>query len=317
MTVLKISTPAKTILFGEHAVVYGVPAIAVPINQLRTTITISPKIGSPSFDIDMIAPQIKIHSPLTALPKEHPFKIAFTKVLEYLQIQQYPACIVKINSEIPMASGLGSSAAVSVGLIKAFSQFSGAVLSPQVISDLAYQVEIAYHGTPSGIDNTVISFEKPVIFQKEQPLRFLTSQKTFSLLVTNSGIPGNTKEAVSGVRDRWNHEPETYNRIFDQIGEITQQAIKTIQNGSLDLLGNLMDENHYLLQNLGVSHPKIDQLVYTAKQNGALGSKLCGGGLGGNLVSLIKPEMTENITAAMIQAGAKDNYLTIIHGTEK
>ncbi|MAT43122.1 MAG: mevalonate kinase [Anaerolineaceae bacterium] len=315
MTGLKITSPAKTILFGEHAVVYGYPAIAIPVSQLKTTITIYPNPLGKSNDITIIAPDIGLHKNLTSLPKTHPFFTAFDVVCHHLGITSYPSCTLKITSTIPIASGLGSSASIAVSLIKAFSQFLGAVLPPQTITDLSYQVETIYHGTPSGIDNTVIGFEKGVIFQKEKKVQFLEVGKPVSILIANSGVHGKTKEAVSGVRKRWEQDKTKYETLFEKIGTITQQALDSLKTGHEIKLGLLMNENHACLQSIGVSHPKLDLLVNTARSNGAFGAKLCGGGLGGNMIALINPDHSEEIQQALKQAGATQTYLTKIEST--
>lgn len=309
---LKVSSSAKTILFGEHAVVYGYPAIAIPVKQLKTTIKILPNILGKPNEIKIDAPAIGLSAYLTDLPKTHPFSTAFSVVFEHLGLTTYPACRVSISSTIPIASGLGSSASLSVGLIKAFSQFVGAVLPTQTIVDLSYQVETIYHGTPSGIDNTVIGFEKGVLFQKGNPIQFLEISQPIHILIANSGIPGKTKKAVLGVRKRWEQNKTPFETIFKQIGNTTFDALEAIKRGDEDRLGQLMNNNHTLLKLLGVSHPKLDKLVETALEHGAFGAKLCGGGLGGNMIALIQPHKTDKITAALQQAGATHTYLTTL-----
>lgn len=315
MAGLKITSPAKTILFGEHAVVYGYPAIAIPVTQLKTTITIHPNPLGKSNDIIINAPDIGLYKNLTSLPKTHPITTAFDVVCLHLGITNYPSCTVKITSTIPIASGLGSSASIAVSLIKAFSQFMGAVLPPQTIIDLSYKVETIYHGTPSGIDNTVIGFEKGVLFQKGKKIQLLQIGKPVFILIANSGIPGKTKEAVSGVRKRWEQNKTKYDSLFEKIGTITQQALDSLKTGDVIKLGSLMIENHTCLQNLGVSHSTLDSLVNTAISNGAFGAKLCGGGLGGNVIALINPDHSDKIQQALKQAGATQTYLARIEST--
>ena len=129
------------------------------------------------------------------------------------------------------------------------------------------------------------------IIGKGTPFEFLEIGEEFSVLIAYSGMPGNTREAVEGVRVRWQKEPDRYNQIFSRIGEITQEAKRIIETGNPDHLGVLMNENHELLQEIGVSTPELDQLVLEAKNAGALGAKLSGGGLGGHIIALVKSKI--------------------------
>ncbi len=312
---LKVTSPAKTILFGEHAVVYGYPAIAIPVNQLKTTITILPNPIGKANEIKINAPDIGLSTDLADLPQNHPFFTAFSVVCQQLNLKNYPACTIKITSTIPIASGLGSSASISIGLIKAFSQFVGAVLSTQTIIDLSYKVETIYHGISSGIDNTVIGFEKGILFQKGKDIQLLEVKKPVYILIANSGIAGKTKKAVSGVRQRWEQDQIYYDFLFNKIGTTTLEALDALKNGNEIELGLLMNKNHEFLQLLGVSHSKLDTLVKTALDNGAMGAKLCGGGLGGNIIALVHQDLSDPIQNKLKQAGATQTYLTRIEST--
>ncbi len=316
MPALKVTAPAKTILFGEHAVVYGHPAIAIPVNQLKTTITIQPNPWGASNQITIHAPDIGLSTALEELPNQHPFSTAFSVVMQHLGMTTYPACTVKINSTIPIASGLGSSASLSVALIKAFSQFAGADLPSQTLIDLSFQLETIYHGTPSGIDNSVIALNQGILFQKGKPVQALNSAKPLPIVIANSGVAGNTKQAVAGVRESWQHNKPYFDALFQKIGSTTWEALQALENGDEIRLGQLMNSNHRDLQTLRVSHPKIDRLVETALKHDALGAKLCGGGLGGNMICLIHAEQAGEIQKALMQAGAAQTYLTQVESRE-
>ncbi|PKO17317.1 MAG: mevalonate kinase [Chloroflexi bacterium HGW-Chloroflexi-10] len=314
MTALIVKVPGKTILVGEHAVVYGFPAIAIPVLQLITTVKVFPKIGKLPDDIVFHAPDINLRATFSQLDSKHPFSIAIRAVKTFFKLPTYPACDIHINSSIPISAGLGSSAAVAVGLIRALSNFIGANPNPETIAKLAYQVEMEYHGTPSGIDNTVIAYQKPILFQKDQPLKIIIPINPITILIANSGVPGKTKDAVAGVRNRQTISPEIINPLLEKIGEIVNLSVTAIQNGEIEDLGMLMYENHYLLQKIGVSHEKLDLLVNTAKQNGALGAKLCGGGLGGNIIALVHPEQAAQIAKKLKSMGATQTYLAHLEG---
>ncbi len=311
MPAFSATAPGKIILFGEHAVVYGEPAIAVPVFSNQVRVVVTAQVKKKSGEIQIEAPDISLSTTYEKLEIDHPLRAALKVVLGDKDPTETPACSIQISSEIPVSSGLGSSAAISAAIIRAFSAFLGQRLTDEKISDFAYEVEKIHHGTPSGIDNTVIAHQKPVYYQKGNPFQFLTIGKPFSILIANSGKPGHTREAVKHVRDGWLNDPDKYNQIFSRIGEISNNARELIEAGQPDKLGELMDQNHELLQALDVSSPELDQLVQTAKEAGALGAKLSGGGMGGHLIALVKDD-AERIAEKLILSGATSTGITTV-----
>ncbi|PWH15661.1 MAG: mevalonate kinase, partial [Anaerolineae bacterium] len=226
-----------------------------------------------------------------------------------------------VTSTIPVAAGLGSGAAVSVALIRALCSFFSQHLTDEQINALAYETEKLHHGTPSGIDNTVITYAKPVYFVKQpgsatgepqsQTQTFRVAHP-FTLVIADSGIPAPTRESVGDVRKLWEADQTRWEAVFDEIGEIVQTARQAIESGETQALGPLMDANHALLQKMTVSSPQLDLLVQTARDCGALGAKLSGGGRGGNMLALVTPEKAETIAAALRSAGAKNTLITTV-----
>ncbi len=159
--------------------------------------------------------------------------------------------------------------------------FLGAELPDERVAALAFQVERIHHGTPSGIDNTVITYRQPIFFRKAEPeniVEFLDVVEPFSLVIADTGIRSPTAQTVADVRKAWEKSPLEYEKLFDQVGEVVEGAHEALAQGNLLLLGDLMDENHFLLQEMRVSSPELDLFVETARQAGASGAKLCGGG---------------------------------------
>jgi len=305
------TAPGKIILFGEHAVVYGEAAIAFPVTCFQARAIVTPNLNGQTGDIHLVAEDIGLSAHLDGIKADHPIKAAITQVLDDTPPEKVPPCNITITSTIPRAAGLGSGAAVSACLIRAFSAFLGQRLSDEEVSLKAYEVEKIHHGTPSGIDNTVISYQKPIYYRKGEPFIFLEIHSPLSILIADSGKPGNTLKAVEGVRQGWVNDPEYYNSIFNSIGEISVKAFEKIRAGSTRELGPLMDQNHQMLADLGVSSPELDHLVKTARDKGALGAKLSGGGLGGNIIALIEdPE--EQIIDEMLAAGAASALITTL-----
>ena len=196
MPAISAYAPGKTILVGEHAVVYSQPAIAIPVHQVKAMVMVQPDILGKSGQVIFNAPDINLHSTSENLNSHHPFNVALNAIKQQIFSDHVPACKVNIKSTVPIASGLGSSAAISVALIKALGSFVGLTLSKTQIADLAYEVEIQYHGTPSGIDNTVIAFDQPILFKKGEGFHIINPASDFTFIVANSGINGNTKQAV-------------------------------------------------------------------------------------------------------------------------
>ena len=298
------SAPGKAILLGEHAVVYGQPALAVPVNQVKARAYISALPLNPSGTIKIDAPDIQLNTELSNLDEKHAFKVLFNVLQNELNIKVFPALSIKIKSEIPIASGLGSGAAVTIAILRGVSSFLGCPLENEKISALAFEVEKIYHGTPSGIDNTVITYEKPVYFKHGEDTKILSFPKTFQLLVADSGISSQTAEVVMDVRYQWQKDPETYNAIFSKIGAISLNGKNAIEQGNIQKLGQLMNEDHNLLQDLNVSNSKLDQLVNAALLSGALGAKVSGAGRGGNMIALVTDSSISMVKKALLDAGA-------------
>lgn len=316
------SAPGKIILFGEHAVVYGRPALAVPVTQVQATAKVMTDVR-PGVWIE--APDVGLFSELSRLSPDHPLVAVIQSVLSALPPLVFPPIIfenfggaggatIHIASTIPVASGLGSGAAVSVAIIRALSAFLGQPLPDERVSVLAYEVEKLHHGTPSGIDNTVIAYAKPVYFVKGQPIEVFQVAKPFTILIGDTGIASPTKAVVGDVRKLWEAEPVRFEKIFDSVAEIAQKARKAIENGETHLLGALMNENHTLLQKMTVSSPELERLVEAARAAGADGAKLSGGGRGGNMIALVRPANAEEISAALLESGARRTIITTITG---
>jgi mevalonate kinase len=315
MPAISASAPGKVILFGEHAVVYGQPAIAIPVNQVRAKAIVSARPDRPSGWVSIQAPDIGLEVNLEELPADNPLSLAIRGVFKATNIYSIPAMAIRITSTIPIAAGLGSGAAVSVAIIRALSEFLGKPLPNEQVSILAFEVEKLHHGTPSGIDNTVITYEKPVFFTRasggeaDQIDRFNIASP-FTILIGDTGVPSPTSVTVGDVRSGWHEDGIFYERLFESIGEIVKHAREAIENGDLAVLGLLMNENQDLLVKMGVSSAELDHLIRAARQAGAYGAKLSGGGRGGNMIALVPRVTADQIANALISAGAANTIVT-------
>jgi mevalonate kinase len=309
------TAPGKIILFGEHAVVYGRPAIAVPVLQVRAKATINFDPRSAPGKVILRAPDIGLDSTLSDLPEDHPLAAVLWKAASAMKLSHIPTCTIQVTSNIPIAGGMGSGAAVSVAILRAFSTSLGHPLNDEQVSELAYEVEVIHHGTPSGIDNSVITYAKPVYYVKGKMIETLQVKHAFTLVIGDSGVQSPTANVVSDVRQAWEKAREQFDGLFDAIGAITASAREAVEVGKINSLGSLMDENHALLRRISVSSPELDGLVEAARSAGALGAKLSGAGRGGNMIALVAPESSENVARALINAGAIRTILTEIRAT--
>jgi mevalonate kinase len=234
----------------------------------------------------------------------HPIRLVIQGTLDTLGLSKAPAMQIIIRSTIPLAGGLGSGAAVSVAIIRAVSNFLGKPLAPEAVSAIAFEVEKTHHGTPSGIDNTVIAYGMPVLFQQSKPIQTFQVGAPFHFLIADTGIQASTLQVVDGVRGRREGNSEQYDQLFDSIDALTVQAFTSLQIGDREMTGRWMTENHALLQQMGVSSPALDQLAAAAMQSGALGAKLSGAGVGGNLIALVQDDQREVVQTALLAQGA-------------
>ncbi len=327
------SASGKIILFGEHAVVYARPAIAVPVLQVRAEATIEPLRGD---NVAIDAADIARAYILRDAPDDDPLAAIIRLTCAKLGVEAR-GFQVRVRSTIPVARGLGSGAAVSVAVARALVKFfatgntdasrtekikkisvfsvreaSVAELSSDEISALAYEVEKLHHGTPSGIDNTVIAFEQPVYFVRGEPIQSFRVARPFTIAIADTGIAAPTKIAVGDVRRAWEADHARYEALFDQVGAIVLEARAAIEQGNVDALGALMNANQKLLREIGVSSPEIEMLVDAAIRVGARGAKLSGAGRGGNVIALVDGVTQDAIGRAMLDAGAHGVIVTQI-----
>lgn len=312
---MKSSAPGKIILFGEHAVVYGRPALAVPVTQVQVDVEV---VDSPRAGILINAPKINLHAQLDALPVDHPIASVILNLFATLDLPSplesgaggEGGIEINIESTIPVAAGLGSGAAVSVALIRALALHVERALSDEQVNNLVYEIEKLHHGTPSGIDNTVVTYAKPVYFIKGKPGETFKVGKPFTIVIGDTGMPAPTKEAVGDVRRLWLRDTSHFEGMFNEIAQLSLIARRSIESGMPEMLGEIMDHNHSLLQDMTVSSVELDRLVYTARDAGAIGAKLSGGGRGGNMIALVKKDEAEKVAQAIMSAGAKQTVIT-------
>jgi mevalonate kinase len=307
--VVTVSAPAKVILFGEHFVVYGQPAVVLAIDkrayvtaQLRKDDRIYIKSAdlhvAGTFKGEKFVPQ---KGGTKARDKLEPVKNAAQLVLKKMGAKK--GLNINIKSYIPISAGLGSSAAVATSTVMAIGSILGIELPKEQIFLMAYESERLVHGTPSGIDPAIATYGGTLQFQKGKDFIRLTVPAKVPLVIGNTEVTRSTGELVAAVRHMRDNHPIIIDPIMQIGGRVALLATEALKNGYLQNVGELMNINHALLCAVGVSHEALERLVYAARKGGALGAKLTGGGGGGCMVALAEDKKLKQVITAIWQAG--------------
>ncbi|WP_043097231.1 mevalonate kinase [Kallotenue papyrolyticum] len=313
------SAPGKVILCGEHAVVYGRPAIALPLPDIRATAWVADAPGAGlRLELPDLGEQWEVAAEAHA--GEHPLAFLARRTLATLGAAP-TGLRITLRSAIPIASGMGSGAALGAALVRALATHLGQALTPAAIAALVYESERFFHGTPSGIDNTVVSYEQPIWFVRGDPgavppraatIEALALGAPLRLVIGDTGVRAPTHLTVGGVRERWQRDPARYEALFAAIGEVSSAARDLLARGAVEQLGRLLDRNQELLEALGVSSPALERLIAAARAAGAYGAKLSGGGGGGIMLALVTEERQAQVCAALAAAGAARVVQTVV-----
>ena len=291
----------KAILFNEHFVVYGIPAIVSAIGKY-TVARVDP----------FPHPEVKIEDNRDATPgykkeKVEQQKDSLTRIMNAINRDPGKNGIkITLDGDLYAASGIGASAASCVAIARALSEYFELNLSDEEINNVAYEGEKGYHGTPSGIDNTASTFGGLIWFEKKDSnvIERIPMLNPIEIVMGNTGKVADTAAAVAGVRERKGKNPDKYQEIFNRAENIAFLAKRALQESDFTDIGKLMNENHKLLQQIEVSSKELDFLVDVARDNGALGAKLTGGGLGGNMIALTPgKDLQEEVATAIEKEG--------------
>ncbi len=291
----------KVILFNEHFVVFQVPSIVSAIDKMAAaTVERGEGFGWALEDGRQSTPGYKEE-------KLEQQKESINRILKAAGIDptKNPIKII-FGGDLVAASGIGASAASCTALARALSDEFNLGLSDERINELAYEGEKGYHGTPSGIDNTAATYGGLIWFVKGEPnvIERMKIEAPVEVVIGNTGLVANTKAAVTGVRERKEKYPEKYDKSFKEAEDLAYRARKALESHDLKTVGECMDENHKQLQAIEVSCKELDFLVDLARDKGAFGAKMTGGGLGGNMVALTPgKELQEKVARAMEKEG--------------
>ena len=302
----------KTILFGEHYVVYGLPAIASALG-FYTTSEVKVVEGK-GWTVDD-------QRPATPGYKKKKFNEAMqsiANVIEYLEVDVVTQKLeISFAGDLIAASGVGASAAQCTSLARALNDTFNLNLDDEKINEAAYEGEKAYHGTPSGIDNTASTYGGLIWFVKnlsggKNTMDLLQSPIKMPLVIGNTGITASTTEVVADVRKLKEENPKKFDQIFNDYKNLAAEAKKALLEGNINAIATLMNQNHKLLQEITVSGEINDMLVNLALKNGAIGAKMTGTGRGGLIIALAENESIQEKIAKAIEKEGFDAWKTLI-----
>ena len=302
----------KTILFGEHYVVYGFPAIASALGTYTTAeVKVVEGKGWTVDDQRPATPGYKKKKNIEAVK-------SITNVIDYLDIDiETQKLEITFAGDLIAASGVGASAAQCTSLARALNDTFNLNLDDEKINEAAYEGEKAYHGTPSGIDNTASTYGGLIWFVKnlsggKNTMDLLQSPKKMPLVIGNTGITASTTEVVADVRRLKEENPKKFDQLFNEYKNLADKAKKALIEGNINSVANLMNQNHKLLQEITVSAEVNDKLVDLALKNGAIGAKMTGTGRGGLVIALTENRAIQEKVAKALEKEGYDAWKTMI-----
>ncbi|MDN4607610.1 mevalonate kinase [Sporosarcina highlanderae] len=299
----------KLILIGEHSVVYDKPAIALPFCDIGVKATIE----SRGKGEGIVVNSRYFNGPLSNTPETlKGIKACVEETLHLLNVKP-PTIKISIESTIPSGRGLGSSAAVAHSIVKGIFHYYDTPLRHDVQMHLVQIAETHAHGNPSGIDMAATSSDSPIWFQKGRTVKKLEIVEPLYLVVADSGKFGDTKSAVCGIRNLYLQNPSKARKSIDLLGDYTYECERYLSQGDLAKVGKYLDLAQVELGRLSVSDEALDRLIETAKNQGALGAKLTGGGRGGCILALAKDKHhAADLSKALTQAGALQTWTSYV-----
>ena len=284
---------SKIILIGEHSVVYGYPAIAIPLKKI---------------EIECLVEEAKtsfFHN------KTDTLSVAVFTALKHLK-KENAKIKYKITSQIPPKRGMGSSAAVSIAAIRAVFDYFGEYLEDTLLEKLVHTAEIVAHSTPSGLDAKTCLSNKAIKFIKNKGFSYIDLNLDAYLVIADTGIYGNTGEAIQKVKNLGSNADSSLNKLGELTDEMAKILTENIESKEekVDKIGKIMTKANTELGNLNITIEKTDLFVKTVIENGASGAKISGGGLGGCVIALAKNlEIVEKIKDELLKCGAENIWV--------
>ena len=296
---------------GEQFVVLGAPAVAMAVT-LYSKIDVRP---SKSGEIEVTA-DIPLHlvgdankgsSAANNQELLEPLRLAAGATLDYLASRER-SIAVDANCEIPIGAGLGSSASTTVATISAVAKSRGTQLDRREIFKLAFIPENYLHGHPSGVDQATCTYGGIIQFRKSSKIKPIKVKRPPMILVCDSGAHRSTKALVGSVVKRSQNQADRFQTHLEEMTSLSNSVAKALKDEDDNELGSLMNRNHELLRQIGVSTPLLDRLVAIAQKSGALGAKLTGAGGGGCMIAVCADKKSQSSVARELRRGGGTIY---------
>lgn len=306
---------AKAILLGEHAVVYGAPALALPIPQLTVTASAGWSTRTPDDQSDLSYTMTGSPSRAMVTQASDGLRRLTEEFKARMGITGGPHLDVILDGAVPHGRGLGSSAASSRAIALALADLVGRELSESTVFELVQISENMAHGKASGVDARAVGASRPLLFRqgRAEPLD-IGCDGLF--IVADSGEMGSTKEAVELLRSGFQARPGAEDTFVRTATDLTEAARQDLADGRAKELGTRMTDYHDLLSAAGLSTDRIEALVHAALSAGSLGAKITGGGLGGCMIALTGPEKAREVTRRLHEAGAVQTWVVPLKGLD-
>jgi len=306
------SAPAKIILFGEHFVVYGEPAIVLAIDRrayATVDFTDDKCLHVKSINLNLKGLfkegifKVEQGDPREARSRFEPVRLAVEKVLA--KSSEATGINVEINSTVPVGSGLGSSAAVVAAVTAATGALLKVEMSKEDVFRITLEAEKSAHGNPSGVDPAIATFGGSIMFQTDTGFTPIEAKSQIPLVIGDTGVERFTRVQVEKVRDMNDNYPQIMEHMRKAAREIALRGINALKQNDVEALGDLMNINQALLYGIGVSDESLEWLINAAKKAGALGAKLTGAGGGGCMIALARDERINEVQEAIMRAGGR------------
>ncbi len=304
--------PGKIILIGEHFVVLGAPAVAMAINLYAHAKARPARPGNIEVEADI--PLRLLGNNMGGIRRTdskrllEPLRLAAIEALAYVG-KDRGGISLDIECEIPVGAGLGSSASTTVAVIVAVAQSQAVSLERGETFKIAFGPESYLHGKPSGVDQAACTYGGIITFTKPYVISSLRPKRVPVFLVCDTGIHRSTKGLVSAVVKKSVEEKDSFKNHLEEVEKISQGAVRAIRKEDDEELGLLMNRNQELLVDVGVSHPRLDQLVKAARAHGAVGAKMTGAGGGGCIVALCRDEKARTTMAKALRRQGGTPYM--------
>ncbi len=302
---LHASACGKAIIVGEHAVVYGTRAVAMPLPSMRFRFSLRPISTLSSFP--------KIQLLLDGKEVSERMQAVVSQAMQLLEIPAF-SLLGKSHSDLPIGAGLGSSATLCVAILRALAQLKDQELSSQQLAYLANELEKSFHGNPSGLDAAVVAYESCILFAKGGPIQVLNLPqhhgKTWNFMLIDSGLRASTKTMIR-IAEPYFTGPggEANLQAFDSLA---LSAHKALESADFTLAADAMNICDRLLRDAGVVPTVMGAMIDEIRSLGAIGVKSTGAGGGGMILALLPEEAAEE-TALTIQSAFAQNASFRVH----